>query len=313
MTPYERYTDNPTMFLSLTGYTREEFDAILPEFERQFLNRMREYRLDGKPRGTRRYVPYHNSPLPTSADKLFFILTYVKTYSLQSVHGALFGISQPKANQWIHTLTPVLEATLASQNCLPARKFTDLPQKNLEATLYWHDGTERPIQRPSDDAEQRQHYSGKKKQHTLKNNLVIDAECRIVFLTATVEGKKNDKKLSDESDYQLPPGSTLVQDTGFQGFELSDVAILQPKKKPKGKELTDFEKHINHWVSSLRIRVEHAIAGVKRYRIVKDRMRNWRAGFRDRIMAICCGLHNFRLEFRPWQYKPVQLNFFAYC
>ena len=104
-----------------------------------------------------------------------------------------------------------------------------------------------------------------------------------------------------------------MQDTGFQGFQLSDVAILQPKKKPKGKELTDFEKRINNWVSSLRIRVEHAIGGVKRYRIVKDRMRNWREGFRDRIMVICCGLHNFRLEFRPWHYKPVQLNFFAYC
>ena len=313
MTLYEKHADNPDMFLSLTSYTREEFDAMLPEFEQQFLERMRDYCLDGKPRGKRRYVSYHNSPLPTSADKLFFILTYVKAYPLQSVQGALFGIPQSKANQWIHTLTPVLEATLASLECLPARDFADLPLEDMEATLYWHDGTERPIQRPSDAEAQRQHYSGKQKQHTIKNDTVITAECQVIYLTATAEGKKHDKKLADESGYQFPPGSTLIQDTGFQGFKLAGVAILQPKKKPKGKELTDFEKHINHWVSTLRIRVEHAIGGIKRCRIVKDQMRNWRAGFRDRIMGICCGLHNFRLRFRPWRYKPVQLNFLAYC
>jgi hypothetical protein len=140
---------------------------------------------------------------------------------------------------------------------------------------------------------------------------MIDSTCKILFLTPTVEGKRHDKKLADESNYTLPPGSQLAQDTGFQGFDLAEVSILQPKKKPRGGTLSDLDKHVNEWLSSLRIRVEHAIGGVKRYRIVKDKVRNWKEGVRDSVMAICCGLHNFRLTFRPWHYESVQLHLFA--
>ena len=89
-----------------------------------------------------------------------------------------------------------------------------------------------------------------------------------------VESKKHDKKLADETDYTLPDGSKLVQDTGFQGFTLENVAILQPKKKPRGQSLSDLDKHVNHWLASLRVRIEHAMGGVKRYRIVKDKIRH---------------------------------------
>ena len=67
-------------------------------------------------------------------------------------------------------------------------------------------------------------------------------------------------------------------------------------------ELTVEEKEINRNIARIRIRVEHAIGGVKRYRIVKDQLRNWKQGFRDQVMETCCGLHNFRLNFRPWVY-----------
>lgn len=120
-----------------------------------------------------------------------------------------------------------------------------------------------------------------------------------------MEGKRHDKKLADESTYQLPKGSYLLQDTGFQGFELENILILQPKKKPRGKELTEEEKQVNQDISRVRVRIEHVMSGIKRYRIVKDRNRNWLKGFRDRIMLIACGLHNLRLKFRPW--KTVEI------
>jgi hypothetical protein len=115
----------------------------------------------------------------------------------------------------------------------------------------------------------------------------------------TCEGKKHDKKIADETNLVLPDGSSLCQDTGFQGFALTNVTMIQPKKKPRGKELTPEEKESNRQISRLRIRVEHAIGGVKRYRIVKDQLRNRKDDFRDRVMETCCGLHNFRLNFRP--------------
>ncbi len=141
--------------------------------------------------------------------------------------------------------------------------------------------------------------------------MLINDQCSILFLSETVEGKRNDKKLADECEYELPNGSQLAQDCGFQGFELPNVSILQPKKKPRGGELTDIEKNVNSWLNGIRVRVEHAIGGVKRYRIVKETIRNWKEGFKDSVFETCCGLHNFRLRFRPWQYPPLQLHLFA--
>lgn len=92
-----------------------------------------------------------------------------------------------------------------------------------------------------------------------------------------------------------------MQDTGFQGFELENIALLQPKKKTRGKELTDEEKLTNQAISSVRVRIEHVISGLKRCRIVKDKHRNWLKGFKDVVMEIACGLHNLRLKFRPWK------------
>jgi hypothetical protein len=70
-------------------------------------------------------------------------------------------------------------------------------------------------------------------------------------------------------------------------------------------ELSYTDKVRNRLISGIRVRIEHAIGGVKRYRIVKDKLRNWKPGFRDLVFEICCGLHNFRLNFRPWYYKPI--------
>jgi hypothetical protein len=123
----------------------------------------------------------------------------------------------------------------------------------------------------------------------------------IIFLTFTAAGRKHDKKISDEAGYVLPKGSSLLQDTGFQGFSVDDVLIFQPMKKKKGKDLTDDEKDKNRRISKIRIRIEHVVSSIKRCRIVKDKFRNWLRGFADTVMDIACALHNFRLKFRPWQ------------
>ena len=148
--------------------------------------------------------------------------------------------------------------------------------------------------------------TAEKKTHTVKNNILANSSCEIIFLTPTVEGKKHDKKIADESEYRLPEGSILLQDTGFQGFCVPNVEILQPTKKPKGKELTQEQKDRNRSISKTRIRIEHVVSGAKRYRIVKDKCRNWLRGFTDLVMAIACGLHNLRLRFRPWQEVKLQ-------
>lgn len=120
----------------------------------------------------------------------------------------------------------------------------------------------------------------------------------IIFLSDTYEGKAHDKRIADEAGYTLPPGSILVQDTGFQGFMLPDVTIVQPTKKPPHGTLTDTEKEDNQWIGHIRVFIEHSIGGVKVYRIVRDVIRHRCVYIRDQVMAICCGLFNFRLRHR---------------
>ena len=304
MTDYSSLAAEPKQFHALTGYTVEEFDALLPAFTEQFEAQMRTTTLAGKPR-QRPYVSYRNCPLPTMADKLLFILMYLRKATTQDIFGELFDMAQPVANQWIHRLHDCLNQALAQLGASPARKADDLDLDDDEVKLYFQDGTERPIQRPKAPEAQEDFYSGKKKRHTVKNNVLVNAKGEIVLLTATCEGKKHDKKIADEAAFTLPEGSMLYQDTGFQGFALEGTTIFQPKKKPRGGELTDDEKAQNRSISRIRVRVEHAIDGVKRYRIVKDQLRNWKTGFRDKVMETCCGLHNFRLRFRPWAYFSV--------
>lgn len=119
----------PTEFLDFTSLTLDEFQQLVPPFEAAFQAHMAAWRLDGKPRTARRFSVYQNCPLPTPEDRLFFLLTYLKTYSLQVVQGRLFGLGQSKANQWIHVLLPALLAALRTLGDAPARSLTTLAQR----------------------------------------------------------------------------------------------------------------------------------------------------------------------------------------
>src|SRR6476659_4412154 len=127
-----RFTElqsRPLEFLDFTSLTLNEFQQLVPPFETAFHARMAAWRLDGKPRTARQFAVYKNCPLPTPEDRLFFLLTYLKTYSLQVVQGRLFGMGQSKANQWSHVLLPVLLAALRSLGDAPARSLSALAQR----------------------------------------------------------------------------------------------------------------------------------------------------------------------------------------
>src|SRR5499425_1285162 len=127
-----RFTDRqfrPVEFLDFTSLTLDEFQQLVPPFEAAFQAHMAAWRLDGKPRTARQFSVYKHCPLPTPEDRLFFILTYLKTYSLQVVQGRLFGMGQSKANQWIHVLLPALLAALRTLGDAPARSLSALAQR----------------------------------------------------------------------------------------------------------------------------------------------------------------------------------------
>src|SRR6266850_3943093 len=121
MPSYEDVTQRAGSLRAMTGLTEEEFTALLPHFERALAAYLQDRTIDGQPRTSRRYSSYDNCPLPTMADKLLFILTYLKQNPIQEVPGQLFGMSQSNANKWIHLLHSVLNQALADQELLPAR------------------------------------------------------------------------------------------------------------------------------------------------------------------------------------------------
>jgi Helix-turn-helix of DDE superfamily endonuclease len=122
----EEVTQRAGSLRSMTGVTEVEFMELLPHFERAFVESRQDRTIDGQPRTSRRYTTYASCPLPTMADKLLFILTYVKQNPIQDMPGQLFGMSQSNANKWIHLLHPVLNQALAAQELLPARTADDL-------------------------------------------------------------------------------------------------------------------------------------------------------------------------------------------
>ena len=310
---YEQWLSNPIRFKAMTGYTVEAFQSLLPYFEQIHDRYLTTHQLNGKRRsGLRKFVLYANSPLPTIAERLAFILSYYKLNPLQEQHADTFGLQQQQCNLFLHGLKVILDQSLVLADVVPAQtekalqaKLADIrvnePDNQASKTLL-HDGTEREIPRPQDPDQQQANYSGKKKKHTLKNAVVINSLCLVLFVSATVAGKIHDKKIAD-TYYCIPKGFTLWQDTGYQGYKPEGVLIQQPLKKPPGKELTPQQKQDNQQISSFRVRIEHAIGSIKRYRIVKDECRLRKNRFVENIFLTCAALHNFRLRLKPFNYE----------
>jgi DDE superfamily endonuclease/Helix-turn-helix of DDE superfamily endonuclease len=296
---FEELEGKPRILQSLTGLNHREFEALLLSFEEAW-NAFVEETFQSKHR-QRAYGAGRRAHLKALRDKLLFILVYFRLYPTQEVQGFLFGLSQAQANVWIYRLSPILNQALGYEQQLPEREPWKLKQvlTACPSLEFMMDGTERPINRPKDKEDRKTYYSGKKKAHTVKNNVITERGGKVVFLSDTYEGKKHDKKIADEERYKFPEGGTLWQDTGFQGFDPGEgVTVKQPKKKPRNGELTDTEKEENRGISKVRVEVEHQISGVKRCQIVMQKFRNRIDHYVDDVMETACGLHNFRLTHR---------------
>lgn len=239
MIDYETLAKQPRPFLALTGLTPAEFRHLLSAFEGAYARAHPADRTaDGRPR-QRWPGGGRQSTLATRADKLLFVLVYLKTYPLQVVLGKLFGLSTSQANYWLHHLLPILRRALDDLGVLPERDGTRLgtpPGGCPRLRLVIIDGTERRRQRPKKPEKQALHYSGKKKTHTDKNVLVVSgASQAVLFLSRTYAGKTHDKRIADEAGLRYPADATLYKDAGFQGYEPPVAKTCQPKKKAAGR------------------------------------------------------------------------------
>ena len=237
MLRYVELKEKPKEFLAATGLTDEEFQVLLPSFEKSYQLSPKPKKKTAKKKKERQSGGGRKAKLLDLSDKLLFVLIYQKTAQLQTMHGLQFGLSQPQTNYWIHRLLPVLQRSLSEIGMMPERvgeKVAETIEASEGGANLSLDATERGLQRPVNEEKQREKYSGKKKTHTDKNLLLVNENTkRVVYLSQTVEGKKHDKKLADESQISYPANASLTQDTGFQGYQPKGVLTQQPKKSER--------------------------------------------------------------------------------
>ena len=276
---------------------RDEFEEILSIFSERWRIHESRYTLSNTWRINK---PRKDETLKLIEDKLLFILLYFKNYPIQETMGAIFGMSQGKVSIWIKVLLPMLKVTLSKFGDLPARDGASLAAilKASGQDKFYLDGTERQVERSSDYDLQKDHYSGKKCTHMVKNDVLNDKNRHIWWISDTYEGAVHDKKVMDLENCKFPKGITLVYDTGFQGLLYEGVSILQPFKAQRNHPLVPIQKKINKIIACERVVNEHTIGSVKRVHILKHEIRCNNLDFRDDVFWIACGLHNFRTRNR---------------
>ena len=165
---YQNLKRHTAQFQSTTGLSPACFDGLFLYFEVQWDKYNTQYTIAGKER-IRLPRVYKNKVFEDTQTMLLFILYYLKNNCLQESQAAMFGMSQPQANLWIHLLKRLLLKTLQASNCLPCRDFESLQNLLHQGQDVLLDGSERAIPRPSDDEVQKEYYSGKKNAYCEKH------------------------------------------------------------------------------------------------------------------------------------------------
>ena len=135
MPKFDTILQNERRLRAFTGLDSDTFASFLPHFTLAMERYLDHTTLDGYVREGERAITYANSPLPTSADRLLFILTYLKQNAIQQIHGQLFDMSQPNVSKWVRLLLDILEDALGSQSLLPARSAAELATRLQQETL----------------------------------------------------------------------------------------------------------------------------------------------------------------------------------
>ena len=234
MLTYPELKKNDRKFVSLTSLTPEEFEYLLPAFEQAYQQAFPVAKTKMGQTRKRKVGAGRKGVLGSIEQKLLFALVYQKSYPVQSILGELFGMGQSQANEWIHTLLPILKQALDDLGYEPERdpkQFKKSEQGQNDAAASIIDGTERRRQRPKEAKKQALHYSGKKKIHSDKNVVIATVKKkRVSFLSQTYPGKTHDKKVAETENIVYPNHMTLLKDTGFQGYEPKVHKSVQPKK-----------------------------------------------------------------------------------
>lgn len=260
---------SPKVFTRLFGIPPHKFDELVTQIEPLWVKseekRLHHPRKISKGGGR----PY----LLDREQSVAMLLLYARSYVTHTFLSALFDIHDSAICRYFAKLRPIVEDVFD----LPTRKI-NLGQEEILKLIV--DATEQRTERRNKGSG----YSGKKKTHTIKTQIVVDTKGNTAHISSSVPGNMHDKKLYDQSAIMLP--DTALGDLGYLGTNLTI-----PFKSSKLHALTQRQKRWNTRHARRRIVVEHIFAALKSFHILADRFRGSLIHYHEYFLIVC-GLRN---------------------
>jgi IS5 family transposase len=284
MITYDRLAETPEAFPALTGLTRDEFDRLFGAFEAA-ADAHRAASTHTK-RGARKRERAAGAGHPHSLaprTRLLLALVWLRVYPTYELLGWLFGLD--KSNAW-HNAQDVLEVLDTMTDFPfdrpdPGRRKLQTAEAVVEAfpeVRVIIDAKEQAFRRPGGWDRQKPFYSGKKKRHTVKNQVACTPGGRIVSVSATAPGRTHDLTVLRYTGLldRLPPGAGVMADKGYvgAGADAGARAVVIPARATKNHPLTGEQKASNRVVNGCRVVVEHVMAQLNRFQVLRQTFRS---------------------------------------
>lgn len=287
-------------FLSVTGLTVQQFDSLSKQIKKNYKT-TEQKRLSKNKR--EREVGAGNKFDLALKDRILMFMMYYRMYTTYDMLGMIFDLDKSNVMRNIRYLEPAVKQSMP----IPAKKYADSKKLKTMVQLQQFfpeliaitDGTEQQIPRPKDKRKRKTHYSGKKKKHTIQNQITINLDGIIINKSTHSPGSYHDYKIYKLKHPTFSDQLMIFYDLGYLGIKKDfpkQISIL-PYKKKRGKELTIPQKEWNKAQAKIRIKVEHVIAQIKKFRINSDTFRNRLCRY-DTISDIVCGIVNFRIRWK---------------
>jgi IS5 family transposase len=252
MIKVDKLLERASTFLRLTGVPADKFRQLIIALEPLWGEKV-----------TAKYKRPGRNCVLSLEQQLFALLCYYRFYISMEVLGAFSGVDAATICRCIARLEPLLA------EITDIKKTREMRAEDFETLII--DATESPIERPTKG--QREYYSGKKKQHTIKTEIRIDGRSCIRHVSKTVPGSCHDFRLLKEGE-PLPSDKVILADSGYQGIAaLSDRTCI-PFKESKIRPLSEEEKKFNRQLARVRVRVEHVFRQMKIFKILANQYRN---------------------------------------
>ena len=300
MLSYNRLSKKPSLFKSFTGLSIQQFNDIYKEIKAKY-KKYEIKRLSSKRTRRERDVGAGRHFKLIVEDRVIMLLVYYRLYITYTLAGFLFDLDQSNLCRDIKKIESLI------RQCIPIpQKIYNITKKRLRTPeevekyfpgfIAFTDSTEQQIPRPKDNKRCKAYYSGKKKRHTVKNQITVNNHGYILHKVAHKKGKRHDYNIYKENHPVIPKQVVTLVDLGYLGVEKDFPEQLSalPFKKKRNRDMSQEEKEYNKNHSKKRIVIEHTICRLKKYKIMSDIFRNKLRKY-NRISDIVTGLVNYRI------------------